>query len=342
MPLRYFWCELLGTGGCWCLFNWLCVCPSRWANVTPRNERLGVLIFFFRKLYCILKWRDGHIGFLSCACNFRGPTSTRGDSGLLESCRQSDLPSDFTVILIPGTKPFASLFFPSYSSVGKESTCNAGRPQSNSWVRKIHWRRDRLPAPVFLGFPCGSVGKESACNTGDLGLIPGLGRSPGEGKDCPLQYSGLENSMDYIVHGVAKSQTWLSNFHFSLLKVHGLFSTTSRYHTQWETQRELSTIPSILTTQGDFHPAVPWLLEGYFCGSQQVLHGSKEHCRSVTGCQCPVSHNWYSAWNPAEFWPKQVPDIQGRPSVGLDSIKQGSWTLQCMSEEKMHRESGII
>ena len=164
-------------------------------------------------------------GFLSCACNFRGPTSTRGDSGLPESCRQSDRPSDFTVVLIPGTKPFASLFFPSYSSVGKESTCNAGRPQCNSWVRKIHWRRDRLPAPVFLGFPCGSVGKESDCNTGDLGSIPGLGRSPGEGKDCSLQYSGLENSMDCIVHGDAKSQTWLSNFHFSLLKVHGLFST---------------------------------------------------------------------------------------------------------------------
>ena len=49
---------------------------------------------------------------------------------------------------------------------------------------------------VFLGFPCGSAGKESACNVGDLGAIPGLGRSPGEEKDYPLQYSGLENSMD--------------------------------------------------------------------------------------------------------------------------------------------------
>ena len=61
----------------------------------------------------------------------------------------------------------------------------------------------------------GSAGKESACNVGDLGLIPGLGRSPEEGKGYPLQYSGLENSMDYIVHGVAKSQTQLSNFHFT-------------------------------------------------------------------------------------------------------------------------------
>jgi len=52
-------------------------------------------------------------------------------------------------------------------------------------------RRDRLPISTFLGFPCGSAGKESACNEGDLSLIPGLGRSPGEGKGYPLQYSGL-------------------------------------------------------------------------------------------------------------------------------------------------------
>ena len=58
-----------------------------------------------------------------------------------------------------------------------------------------------------MGFPCGSAGKESACNVKDLGLIPGLGRSPGEGKGYPLQYFGLENSMDCIVNGVTKNQT---------------------------------------------------------------------------------------------------------------------------------------
>ena len=66
---------------------------------------------------------------------------------------------------------------------------------------------------VHICFPGGSAGKESACNVGDLGSILGLGRSPGEGNGYPLQYSGLENSVDCIVHGVAKSQTWLSNFH---------------------------------------------------------------------------------------------------------------------------------
>ena len=80
------------------------------------------------------------------------------------------------------------------------------------------WRRDRLSIPVFLGFPCGSAGKESARNAdsipelnsikfSSMGSIPGVGRSPGGGKGYPLQYSGLENSMDYIVHGVTKSRT---------------------------------------------------------------------------------------------------------------------------------------
>ena len=66
----------------------------------------------------------------------------------------------------------------------------------------------------MFSFSCDSAGKESACNAGDLGSIPGLGRSPGEGNSYPLQYSGLENSMDCIVHGVAKSRTLLSDFHF--------------------------------------------------------------------------------------------------------------------------------
>ena len=60
---------------------------------------------------------------------------------------------------------------------------------------------------LWRGFPCGSSGKEFTCNAGDLGSIPRLGRSAGEGKGYPLQYSGLENSMDCTVHGVAKSQT---------------------------------------------------------------------------------------------------------------------------------------
>ena len=84
------------------------------------------------------------------------------------------------------------------SSVGKESACNARDPGSIPGLGRSAGK-DRLPTPVFLGFPCASAGKESACNAGDLGLIPGLERSLGEGKGYPLQYSGLENSIDYRV-----------------------------------------------------------------------------------------------------------------------------------------------
>ena len=68
-------------------------------------------------------------------------------------------------------------------------------------------------SPFWFVSSCNSAGKESACNVGDLGSIPGLERSPGEGKGSLLQYSGLEDSVDCVVPGVAKSQTRLSGFH---------------------------------------------------------------------------------------------------------------------------------
>ena len=118
---------------------------------------------------------------------------------------------------------------------------------SHSLFTFMHWRRKWQPTPVFLpresqgrGSLVGcrlwdrksqtrlkqlssssscldsSPGKESTCNVGDLDLIPGLGRSPGERKIYPLQYLGLENSMNCIVHGVTNSGTWLKKFHFTL------------------------------------------------------------------------------------------------------------------------------
>ena len=76
-------------------------------------------------------------------------------------------------------------------------------------MKKIYVKRLK---EIFIfkttcGLPCGSAGKESACDVRDLGSIPGLGRCPGEGKGYPLQYSGLENSMNCIVNGIRKSQT---------------------------------------------------------------------------------------------------------------------------------------
>ena len=79
---------------------------------------------------------------------------------------------------------------------GREPACQCRRCKRrrfDPWVGRFSWRRDRLPTPVFLGSPGGSDIKASACNAGDLGLIPGLGRSPGEGQSKPLQYSCLEN-----------------------------------------------------------------------------------------------------------------------------------------------------
>ena len=78
-------------------------------------------------------------------------------------------------------------------------------------VQLLGWEdlleKGKATCSSILGLPCGSAVKESACSVGDLGSIPGFGRSPGEGTGYPLQYSGLENSMDCIVHGLTKSRT---------------------------------------------------------------------------------------------------------------------------------------
>ena len=85
------------------------------------------------------------------------------------------------------------------------------KPQFESWVGKIPWRRDRLPTPAFLGFPCGSAGKESACSVGGLGLIPGLGRSPWRREWLPTSVFWPGE-----FHGVTKHPTRLHNFHFHM------------------------------------------------------------------------------------------------------------------------------
>ena len=109
----------------------------------------------------------------------------------------------------PGIKPRSPALqvdsFPD-SSAGKASTCNAG-DRVRLLSKEDPLVKGQATQCIILGFPCGSAGKESVHNVGDLGSIPGLGRSPGEGKGYPLQYSGLENSMDCIVHVVSKSRT---------------------------------------------------------------------------------------------------------------------------------------
>ena len=141
---------------------------------------------------------------------------------------------------------------------------------------KIHWRRDRLPTPIFLGFPCGSAGKESAF----LGSIPGLGRSPGEGKGHPLQYSGLENSIPCIVHGLAK--IWMRLYFLGLLQYSCLENPKdggawwARVHGVTESQTRLSDFTSLhfryFIRRRQWHPT-PVLLPG-------KSHG----WRSLVGC----------------------------------------------------------
>ena len=84
----------------------------------------------------------------------------------------------------------------------------------------------------LMRFPGGSAGKESTYNAGDLGSTPGLGRSPAEGKGYPLQYSGLENSMGCIVHGVAKSRTRLSDL-YPKIHLYLSFKETAHSFLRW-------------------------------------------------------------------------------------------------------------
>ena len=109
----------------------------------------------------------------------------------------------------------SSFFFNEWLEEGKIRELNGGRV-----VLKISFGRQ-----ATLGFPCGSAVKESARKAGDVGSTPGLKRSPGEGKGYPLQYSGLENPMDSVVHGVTKSWTLLSDFQTFTFRDFGKFNS---------------------------------------------------------------------------------------------------------------------
>ena len=89
-----------------------------------------------------------------------------------------------------------------------KDACQCRRPGFKSWVRKTHWRRNRVPTLVLLGFPCGSAGKESACNAGDLSSIPGLGRCPGEGIGYPLQYCWAFLETQLVKNPPAMQEIW--------------------------------------------------------------------------------------------------------------------------------------
>ena len=147
---------------------------------------------------------------------------------------------------------------------------------STSWLHQIssvpssfgEINKHILPFSLHKDFPCGSAGKESACNVGVQGLIPGLGRSPGERKSYPLQYTGLENSMNCIVHGVTELDTteWLSVSLFSSFTI-DWFDLLAVQGTLKNVLQHCSSKASILCAQPFFvlfssHIHI-WLLEKY-------------------------------------------------------------------------------
>ena len=94
------------------------------------------------------------------------------------------------------------------------SVLSISRTISFSPTEALYWLNSNSVLPLQASQEA-QVVKNPSASTGGVSFIPGLGRSPGEGKGYPLQYSGLENSMDCIVHGVSKSRTQLSDFHFT-------------------------------------------------------------------------------------------------------------------------------
>ena len=184
---------------------------------------------------------------------------------------------------------------------GKELSLGVGMQKRNiynwnkRWEIKHIWEKLMVPEPriilwghcafcflflhsylVTLGFPGGSDGKESACSAGDMGLIPGSGRSPGEGNDNPLQYSCLENPMDggawqAIVHEIAKSGTWLRDFPFFPFVAQLVKSLpVIQEMWVWSLGREDSLEKGNATHSSILAWRIPWTVQAM--GSQRVGH----------------------------------------------------------------------
>ena len=164
------------------------------------------------------------------------------------------------------------------------------RPLFDSWAGKIPWKRDRLPTPVLMGFPGGSEGIESVCNVGDLGSIPGLGRSPG-GHGNPLQQSCLENPhgqriLVATVHGVPKRSDmteWLS----TCPTAPPASDSSQRRHQQ--TGIILIFMPILDSLNGYLLMSIlctfmHWELSGHLRGIKPSL--------SVTQVHLPLASNW--------------------------------------------------
>ena len=168
-----------------------------------------------------------------------------------------------------------------------------------TWVRFLGQedQRDRLPTPVFWGFPGGSAGKESACNVGDLGSILGLGRSSGGGHGNPLQCSCLENPMDRgawraSVHGATKSQTRLNDSaqHTAVFPASRTMPGDS-VGIQWKCMPDLT---HAALPQRQHVP--PWPHPPLFIGQNAVALGDHVLTGHLGGGQQSWSSNWVPNW----------------------------------------------
>ena len=166
------------------------------------------------------------------------------------------------------------------------------------------------------GFPCGSAGRESACNAGDLGSIPVLGRSPTERKGYPLQYSGLENSMDCTVHGVEKSWTLLINFHLTSLQRGREGGKESKR--KGETKLNMSDIP------------LPLGRISMLCYVGVLSHVWLFVTPWTTACQVPLS----MGFSRQEYWSGfSFPPPGDLPNTGIEA-ESPEWSLyHCITWE---------
>ena len=210
------------------------------------------------------------------------------------------------------------------------------RPQFDSWVRNIRWRRDRLPTPVFLGFSCGSAGKESACNVGDLGSVPDLGRSPGEGNGYPLQYSGILGwRIPWTIQsmGVAKSWTWLNDFH--CLLTYNIFlprKSINFFGNEWGSSRNVRNhnraniiweifFIGVIKTWSAYHSLTScWIVTWYTSQTRWVIFPQNIHPRPYVSnhiINAPQTDTYFQfLWLPwTSTWPRStIPLARGKPS----------------------------
>ena len=154
-----------------------------------------VLLFFLKIVWSFV--------FLYKFYNFGGPNSVKNAIGNLTGVTLNlQIPlgsvAFLTILILP---PMSMVCFSICQCCLVKNPPAMQETQFDSWVRRSPGEGIGYP------YPCGSPGKESTCHVGDLCLIPELGGQPGEGNDYPFKYSGLENSMDCIIHGVAKSRT---------------------------------------------------------------------------------------------------------------------------------------